>query len=130
MIIVPNISELLLLKYILNNVAASNVKLKLFSNNVTLSETSVLADFTEVTDVSYSQKILLGANWSFATTSGVSTATYPDQTFNFTLSTIVYGIYVTNNAESALLWAEKFPAAPVTISALGNLVVTPTISLD
>lgn len=46
-LIVPNQAEINLLKIILNINPASNVALRLYSNDVTLNGDTVLSDFTE-----------------------------------------------------------------------------------
>lgn len=129
MLVVPDDSEILLLKYMLNHTSPTDVKLKLFSNNQTPAEADVLADYTESTAAGYASKTLTGSSWSVANSSGVTTATYAQQTFTFTTAATIYGYYVTNNGATSLLWAERFTGAPVSIPSSGGVLnVTPTFT--
>lgn len=116
-LIVPNVGEVKLLKYMLNNEAALDEVLHLYSNDPTLSQTSVVGDFTEVSSVGYSPITLTGGTWSFTTT----TASYPEQTFTFTTSATAYGYYVTTTAND-LLWAERFTSAPFNLPGSGGQI--------
>jgi len=119
-LLVPDVGEVLLLSYALNKVAATDVKIKLFTNDYTPVEGSVVADFTEATAAGYAAIALTGASWTITTTTGVTTATYAQQTFTFTAASTNYGYYVTNNDGSQVLWAERFSDAPHTIPSGGG----------
>ncbi len=125
-LVVPNVGEVKLLKYMLNNEAALNEVLHLYSNDPTLSQTSVVGDFTEVSAAGYSAITLAGGSWTFATT----TASYPEQTFTFTTSATAYGYYVTTTAND-LLWAERFTSAPFSLPGSGGQIqITLNITLS
>ncbi len=123
MLVVPNNAEVLLLSYMLNATVASDVRLKLYSNNKTPVETDVLSSYVELVSVGYIDKVILGSSWVITTVSGVTTATYATQTFSFPSGTTAYGYYVTNNAGTDLLWAERFSNAPINISPSGTIDV-------
>jgi hypothetical protein len=127
MLVITNASEILLLKYILNYTAASNVVLRLYKNDVVPSETDNISTYAESTESGYSAITLTGTNWSFNTVSGSTTATYAQQTFTFLVGATVYGYYVTNNVGTALLWAERFEA-PEVVGSLGGVIrITPVL---
>ena len=128
--VLPDCGEVLALTRFLT---AENSKLKLFTNDYTPIESSVLASFTEATAVGYSDITLTGtvsgSTWAISTAIGVTTATYPEQTFTLTAAENVYGYYITNNAEDTLILAERFPTAPYAIPvAGGTIAVTVNIS--
>ena len=102
-LLVPDVGEVLLLKYALNHTAATDVKIKLFTNDYTPVEGSVVANFTEATAAGYAAITLTGASWTIATDTGVTTATYAQQTFTFTAASTNYGYYITNAAGSQVL---------------------------
>ena len=117
---VPDVGEVLLLEYALNKTEPTEVKLKIYTNDYTCVEGSVVGDFTEAVAAGYVAIELAGASWTVATVTGTTTATYAQQTFTFTAASTNYGYYVTNNAGSQVLWAERFSDAPHTIPAGGG----------
>ncbi|MBE3084688.1 MAG: hypothetical protein IMZ64_00540 [Bacteroidetes bacterium] len=122
-LLVPDEGEVNLLSHALNKIASADVKLCLFTNNYTPVEGSVYADFTEaVADdpADYVRITLTGASWTITTTTGVTTATYAQQTFTFTQASVNYGYFVINNAGTKVLWAERFSDAPHTIPSGGG----------
>ena len=119
-LLVPDVGEVLLLSYALNKVAATNVKLRLFTNDYTPVEGSVVANFTEAVAAGYAAIELAGASWTVASSVGVTTAEYAEQTFTFTAASTNYGYYITNNAGTQVLWAERFSDAPHTIPSGGG----------
>jgi len=119
-LLVPDEGEVNLLSHSLNKIASADVKLRIFTNNYTPVEGSVYADFTEATADGYAGITLTGASWTIATDTGVTTATYAQQTFTFTAASTNYGYYVVNNAGNKILWAERFSDAPHTIPAGGG----------
>ncbi|MBA7586569.1 hypothetical protein ES695_00105 [Candidatus Atribacteria bacterium 1244-E10-H5-B2] len=119
-LVVPDVGEVLLLSYALNKVAATDVKLKLFTNDYTPVEGSVVANFTEAVAAGYTAIELAGASWTIESDGGVTTATYAQQTFTFTAASTNYGYYITNNDGSQVLWAERFSDAPHNIPSGGG----------
>lgn len=108
--------------YYNNNFPASkNHKLRLFSNDYTPVETSVLGNFTEVTGGGYAAISLLNGSWTITPANDPSDAIYAEQTFTFT-GTIggtgnIYGAYLEDNDGSSgvVIIAERFatPFTPV-----------------
>jgi len=119
-LLVPDVGEVLLLSYSLNKVVQGDVKLRLFTNNYTPVEASVLASFTEAVAAGYAAITLTGASWTIASAAGVTTAEYVEQTFTLTAASTDYGYYITNNAGTQVLWAERFTDAPHTIPSGGG----------
>lgn len=120
--------------YILNLLLNQNLKLKLYSNNVTPVVTDTVASFTEVTGGGYAEITLTFANWT-VTLGPPAVAVYNSfQDFDFTGVTggagTVYGYIITNNAEDLLLWAERFPTVPLSPINGSQIRIKPRITLD
>lgn len=132
-ITVTNEGEPILLEALVGKTAAAQIKLKLFTNNFTPAHDSTLASFVEMGAVQgYVKKTLAMATWNAAVAgTGVGTAlankasiTYPTQTWTADGTggaQTVYGYFVTNDAETKVLWAEKF-VTPATMSTAGDLI--------
>ncbi len=119
-LVVPDVGEVLLLSYALNKVPPNDFKLKLFTNDYTPVEESVVADFTECVAAGYAAITLTGTDWTIETATGVTTAEQPQKTFTLTGASIDYGYYITNNDGSQVLWAERFSDAPHTLPSGGG----------
>lgn len=142
-IVVPNTSDQLMLSFILNKTTTDGSfpvspggdrKLKLFSNNLNPSKTTVLGDITEVDPLianGYSEIVLTGTNWAISNVGGVNVAQYPIQTFTMTTGPInIYGYYVTDYYDADLLWVERFSTAPFQLPTGGSVTVTLKITLN
>src|SRR5438046_2667618 len=130
-LVVSNISELLMLQYIVNMLgqdgnaapAGGERLLRLFTNNLTPGESTVLADVTEATAAGYARITLAGASWTTTQVAGTTTAVYSQQTFTFTTAVTVYGYYVTTiEGTPRLLWLERFTSAPFQLPPGGGQV--------
>ena len=120
-LVVPDVGEALLLSYALGKITAgATVKLKLYTNDYTPVEGSTYKLFTEATAAGYAAIDLAKASWTIATDTGVTTATYAQQTETFTAASTNYGYYITDIAGTGLLWAERFSDAPHTIPSGGG----------
>lgn len=127
---IPNSGEGIALQAMLGKTAMTTLTLRLYSNNVTISDTTVAGSFTEVTGSGYAAQALTAANWTV--TEGTPTsAQYPQATFTFTgAAGNVYGYYITN-AAGTLLLAEAFTAGPFNIAATGdNIKITLNVTLQ
>jgi hypothetical protein len=138
-LIVPDAGEVRLLEYIVNKRPATNLVLRLYTNDKDLSdETFVTSDFVEVTTAGYAAASLIGSNWDVSTNSGISVAVYNTAiTFSFSAGVNVMGYYVTDNSNPTppqkppILWAERFPGAPFTLpSTGGEISIRPQIQLN
>jgi len=123
-LIVPDVAELNMLKIILNVNPASNVALRLYSNELTLDGDTILADFTECPGgTGYAAKTLASGSWAIST-DGLNKgyAEYAsEQEFTFTVAQDIYGYFVTNAAGTELLWAQQAAYAPVELPSGGGL---------
>lgn len=125
-LLVPNTGEV----WFLTKALANNTTLHLFSGETVPAETDTAATYTEITITGYAAKTLTGGSWTIATdASGVSTASYAAQTFDFTAGGSIAGYMVKDG--TTVIWAERFSDGPYTIpSGGGKLEITPTISAD
>lgn len=125
-IVIPNVTEGAVLTSFLTT---ANLKLRLYSNNVTPSETDTAATFTQVTGGGYSEITLSSAGWTI-NLGDPTFAVYAQQTFSFTGATgapsTIYGYYVVNLA-GVLQWAERFPGANIPFSPIAgsSIRITP-----
>lgn len=125
---VPDVGENLVLEMIVNKTAPQNLVLKLYSNNITPSDTDTAGTYTESTFTGYSAITLTGASWGAA--SGGSIA-YAQQTFTCSGagSENCYGYFVVQATSGTLLYSERGTGVPFTITTVGdNVKVTPTIT--
>lgn len=125
---VPSAGANEILTRALNKGATGDVKLKLFTNNLTVGDGNVVGDVTESTGTGYAAETLAGASWTITG----DQASYAQVTFTYTgAEANVYGYYITNSAGTILLWVEKFTDGPYSIPAGGGTIkVTPTITLE
>lgn len=131
-LLAPICGDVLLLRYMLNFTASSDVEMHLYNNNRTPAESDVVTMYTESTASNYSAVRLTGTAWTVASGSPAgATANYAQQSFNFSAADTIYGYYVTSQQKQVLLWAELFSGGPFTLpSSGGTIAVTPKISLD
>lgn len=139
--VVSNEGEKLLLEAAVGKVAAGNLKLKLFKNDVTPAHDSTVASFTVADFTGYTTATLTAASWN-AGAAGTGTGTalankasidYAQQTFTMgtpgTTNTI-YGYYITDNAETTLLGAERFSSAKAMAVSGDAIKITPKLTLS
>lgn len=126
-LVVPKSAQVIALQLFLEE----DISLKLYSNDVTPDEDSVLADFTEVAGGGYAAKTIQFVDWTFAE-GDPSTALAAQETWTFTGTTTapstVYGYYVVSAGE--LLWAERFAVVPFEPINTSVIKVTPRISAN
>lgn len=140
--VLSNEGEKLLLDAATGKVAAGDLKLKLYTNDYTPAHDDVVGDYTEMGSVqNYTEKTLAPASWNAATAgtgSGTAnankaTATYGQQTFTADGtggSQTVYGYFITDDAGTTLLGAEKFATAKTYANNGDAIKITPTIRLS
>lgn len=133
-LVAPDISEVTLLKLIVNKQSNGNLILKLFNNDITPGESTPAPGAgpgpIETTATGYSAITLTGSSWTVATSLGVTTAQYPQQTFTLTTSANIYGYYITTSGGD-LLWLERFSGAPYSLPISGGTIsITPKITLS
>lgn len=133
-LVVPNVSEIRLLQYIVAITAAGNPVLHLYSNDLTPGESTpgpgTGGGPTESTAAGYAAITLTSSGWTTVQASGVTTAQTSGVTFSFTTGAAPYGYYVTDTSNN-MLWIERFSGAPFTLPASGgDIAITPKITLD
>ena len=135
-IIVPSVSEKDLLEFMTGKATPTSWVLRLFVNNITPDDNTVLANLTEMTTNGYVTKALANANF-IAVAGAVSfpaTSTYNAAlTWTFTASggsNVVYGYYVTEVGNGRLQWIELFPTPKTVANAGDQIIITPTITLS
>lgn len=130
LVVVDVKGEILMLQYIVGLVSAGNPVLHLYANDVTPSDTTVLADLTEVSgSTGYAATTLASSTWTTTQIAGVTTAVHSETTFTFSTTATSYGYYVTNTLGD-LLWLERYSGAPFSLpSGGGTISITNKISL-
>ncbi len=130
---VPNASELILLEAMLSSFGTgSELVLKLYKNDVTPSDsTNLVASFTEATFTGYSEVELDPAEWTYSTVSNKAKAVYGASALSWTVTGAahtVYGYYVTDQAETNVIWAERF-LTPWVLATDDQPMLSPSFSL-
>lgn len=107
--------------------------LRVFKNNFTPLKASTLADFTEADFAGYAAADIDPATWPApSSVGGVAQSMYlpAPQVFTCTAGTQdVYGWYLTDNADTVCLAAERFSNAPQTITPTVPALVVLLIQL-
>ena len=139
-LVVPNTGDVLMLKYIVNQLKQDGSAgdpggervLRLYTNNYSPAKSTVIGDLTETTISGYTEITVTGSNWTVATSGGTNSAVYSEQTFTFTTAATIYGYYITTSELTpSLLWVERFSTAPFTLPAGGGeIAITPRITLN
>lgn len=128
----PDVGENIALEAIVNKTAPQNLVLRLFSNNITPSDTDVAGTYTEATFAGYAAITLTGASWNAA--SGGSISYSAQQTFTRSSTGTaenIYGYYCTQLASGVLVYSERDASAPFAVTNNGdNIKVTPTITAN
>lgn len=99
----------------------------LYTNNITPTPASVLADFTECSIAGYASQAVTSSGWSInASAPGQYKGTNTTVSFTMTSSGTVYGLYVTDGV-GALVWSEKFDTPLVFGDLGGTVTIEPTL---
>ena len=118
-LLVPDVGEVELLTRALTYEGS---KLKLYTNDYTATEATVIGGLTECAVAGYAAKALATGSWVVSTVTNITTASYAEQEFAITTAVSCYGYMVTNSAASVLLWVERFTGAPFTLPAGGGSI--------
>ncbi len=117
-----------LTNFIADRLGTTLYSYRLFTSNTTPGTATVLGDFTEATFAGYAAIAGSAITWSAAALVGhIAQSTGSNLVFNNTSggAVNVYGVYVTNAANTVLYFAERDPAAPVSVPAGGSYIYTP-----
>ena len=127
----------LVLGTFLRAVAVQDLKLKLFATDVTpnANGTDTTATYTEAAGGGYAEITLSrGTGWTITTVNDPSDAIYTQQTFTFTgaltTNAKIYGYYVTDNAGTTLLWAERLAVYFQPANNGDKLLITPKVQMS
>lgn len=129
---VPDTGEKIALEAFVNKTAPQDLQLRLYSNNITPSDTDTAATFIECTFAGYAFKALPGASWNLY--AGGSITYSAEQSFIRSSTGVaenVYGYYLTQATSGILAWAERSVSAPFITATLNDTFkVTPTIGAN
>ena len=127
-LVVPAVGEVIALTKFLD----SSLYIRLYSNDVTPSNTTTTASFVECTGGGYSEKLILPGDWVI-TQGDPSNAESPELTWTFTGAPTpapgLYGYYIVD-ASNVLLWAERFPVVPILPVLDSTAKITPRITAN
>jgi hypothetical protein len=117
-------------RYVLGLNFGFDMTIRLYVNNYVPTLTSALVNFTECTSGGYSAYFINPTLWSGGTVAGITTYTYPQQTWTFTAYSgppvLVYGYFVTYDAAGIVVFAEA-SAVPFNVPlAGGQILLTPS----
>ena len=131
----PNQGELELLDKMLKDplVTDENYILRLYQNNYTPDDSSVVGSFTEASFTNYAAVTMTRAGWNASVTvSNKAESSYGSAPLSWTCGAsgnTVYGYYVSGATSSVVLWAEKFATSRVLANA-DVLQLTPKMTLN
>lgn len=130
-VLVPNVSESVMLANILNKTAPEDLDIRLFTNNHTPTELDTALDYVEASGSGYTLKQLIPANWTIVDGDpAIATHTQITWAFSGALGNI-YGYYVTRRTSGVLAWGELFVNGPYNIQNNGDEIkITPRLSLE
>jgi hypothetical protein len=130
MLKMANNGEATALATFVNNTAAQNMRLRLYTNDLVLLETMQVNDFFEASFPGYASIVLNGPNWQI-TPGDPSSAAYPTVAFVCTGSVLpqtIYGYYVTRDTTGDVMWAEQFGNPEIITSSGQSLTVGPHLT--
>ena len=128
-------AQQILKKYFKNQSPAggNNLTMKLFSNNIVPTDSTVASDLKEPTGGGYALKTLSTSDGVVSLESGIAQIAYPQQQFAFTGaldgSATIYGYFIVD-ADGVLVFVEKAPAGYTPMSNGDLYAITPVIQLS
>jgi len=122
------------LKTYLNGIrAGNNLTLRLYTNDVTPTQTSSNATFTEAAGGNYAAATLALNSWTVTPANDPSDATYANQTFTFngnlTGNATIYGYFITD-ANNTHIWGERFGASFTPTNNGDNIIIAPKLAMS
>ena len=131
--VLVNGGEVIALEALVNKTAPQNLRIKLYSNNITPAEGDTAATYTEATATfGYTDFLLTGATWAGAVAGAPSSIAYAQQVWTFTGALgNIYGYFYVQTTSTLLVAAERFSDGPYNIVNNGDQIkVTPTFTQD
>lgn len=130
-LVLVNSGEVEMLECALKDTSPEALTLILYSNNVTLTESTVIGNLTECAIPGYAAKSLTRAGWGSAVSGDPSYIPYGTaQTFNFTGSGTVYGYALKGTTSGTLYWAEAIYPSGQAFNNGDSLTITPRFELS
>src|ERR1044072_2949235 len=130
---VPDVGEVNILDTLRGVWNSTTVRFHLYQTNYTPVDGSVLGDFTEATFSGYAA-IAVSSFAAATTVSNRGSTTANPITFTRGVgetSNSIYGYYVTDSTNTKLLFAERAPAPPISMTNVGDqIVITPVFTLS
>jgi len=125
--------QILLLSYAFKDAAPESLVLKLYKNDVTPTESSTAATFTEADFTGYSSRTLSRSTWGTPTTvdgQGVISYGAPlTWTCGTTTQNTIFGYFVVGATSGSLVYAERFAQSRTLVDG-DPVQLTPTFTLD
>lgn len=127
-IVVPNEAEINLLEFLVGQSAEGldGCRVRLYTNNLTPGATTVLGDFTEATWTGYSEAD--PAPWGTVATDGMGRAATTSATMVYSNSSggsqTFFGYYVTDSADTKLLFCERIGSTSIPNGGSRALIIT------
>lgn len=120
--------RVLALRYLIGDLATTEeLRLKLFTNDITPDEDTVTGDLTEATFTGYASVLL--SDWTLTDASAVNAQVDFVSTADQTAQSL-YGYYIVRSTSNELILARRFTGGPYTMANNGDaLAVTPTIEI-
>lgn len=128
----PDVGENLALEAIVNKATPQNLVLRLYSNNITPSDTDTTATYTEATFAGYAAITLTGASWNAAAAGSIAYSAQQTFTRSTTGATEnIYGYYCNQLSSTTLMYSERDASAPFAVTNSGDAIkITPTITAN
>ena len=128
---VPDVGENRILEAIVNRTAPQDLHLRLYTNNITPSDTDTAGTYTQAGFPGYAQIALAGASWNAAASGSIIYSSQQSWTCSGVATDDVYGYYVVQQVSGILLWSERDATAPFQVRNSGDVVkVTPTLGAN
>lgn len=130
-LVVPNTSEIIILEYILNKATPEDLDIKLYTNDVTPTESDTAVTYIEAVGGGYSPIQLASSSWSI-TPGGPTSAEHTQVSWTFTGTVgLIYGYFITRRTSGELMWAERFTNGPYNVQINGDVIrITPRLNLE
>jgi hypothetical protein len=133
--LLSNVGEEQMLKLLCNKagVTLRDMSLRLFKNDYTPVETSIVGDFTVANFTGYASQTLGTADWTI-TPGAPTSAACGQKTFTSTAGSQnqpIYGYYLVTVTDEIFVAGERFSDGPYTVVNNGDAIkVTPNITQD
>jgi len=131
-LVVTSQGEVVLLSSLLGQNPLPAVNYRLYSNNWVPTQQDDLSNYTELTLAGYAPITVNATDWTIVTDSlGGAQVSAPEIAWLVSAAGPTYGYYVTDPADSVVLWAEYIPGGPYNFLSDGSTFsLVPSFSAD